>query len=144
MPYCEAIEGQNSCAIQFKNAIGGSVGVGVCLNDRFRRTIAGDGNLCAHDGQLAAREGDGVISGEGDGIRAEPAAHSPIAAPEAVFVLAAVMASRKVQIPSFATVSALLFTTMPAAYAGVKVNALPTTETSRAKNVKRLKRRDFI
>src|SRR6266478_1337891 len=39
-----------------------------------------------------------------------PAAHSPAAAPEAVLVLAAVIASRSVQTPSLAAVSAVLLT----------------------------------
>src|SRR2546430_11370850 len=39
-----------------------------------------------------------------------PAAHSPAAAPEAVFVLAAMIASRSVQAPSLAAVSAVLVT----------------------------------
>src|SRR5262245_2230280 len=41
---------------------------------------------------------------------ASPAAHSPIIAPEAVFVLAAVIASRNVQAPSSTAVSAVLLT----------------------------------
>jgi hypothetical protein len=42
----------------------------------------------------------------------EPAAHSPAAAPEAVSVFAATMASRSVQSPSLAVVSAIEFTVM--------------------------------
>src|SRR6266487_6572780 len=42
--------------------------------------------------------------------KAWPAAHSPAMAPEAVFVFAAMIASRNVQTPSLATVSAVLLT----------------------------------
>src|SRR5438105_9346655 len=47
----------------------------------------------------------------------EPAAHSPAAAPEAVSVLAAVIASRSVQAPSFAATSAKELTVIDAARA---------------------------
>ncbi len=42
----------------------------------------------------------------------EPAAHSPVAAPETVSVFAAVIASLSVQAPSLAVVSAVEFTVM--------------------------------
>jgi hypothetical protein len=47
-----------------------------------------------------------------------PAPHSPGIAPEAVFVLAAVMASFNVQEPSFATESDVVLTVIVAAEAG--------------------------
>src|SRR5205823_14128241 len=47
-----------------------------------------------------------------------PAPHSPDIAPEAASVLAAVIASRRVQEPSSATTSAVLFTVIVAARAG--------------------------
>src|SRR5207237_2168450 len=50
-----------------------------------------------------------------------PAAHSPAAAPEAVFVLAAMIASRSVQAPSLAAVSAVLFTVIVLARAEAAV-----------------------
>src|ERR1700693_190746 len=49
--------------------------------------------------------------------KACPATHSPAKPPEAVFVLAAVIASRSVQTPSLASVSAVLLTVMVAARA---------------------------
>src|SRR5437773_2780717 len=45
----------------------------------------------------------------------EPAEHSPASAPDAVLVCAAVIASRSVQTPSLAAVSALLLTVIVAA-----------------------------
>ena len=42
----------------------------------------------------------------------EPAAHSPVVAPEAVSVLAAVIASRRVQRPASASLSSVLLTVM--------------------------------
>src|SRR5437899_10179989 len=45
----------------------------------------------------------------------EPAAHSPVAAPEVVSVLAAVIASRRVQAPSLAATSASELTVIDAA-----------------------------
>src|SRR5438128_1791458 len=50
-------------------------------------------------------------------IPAAPAAHSPTMAPEAVLVLAAMIASRSVQTPSSAVVSAALVTVIVAAAA---------------------------
>jgi hypothetical protein len=48
---------------------------------------------------------------------AAPAAHSPAAPPDAVFVFEAVIASRSVQAPSFAAVSETLLTVIVAAEA---------------------------
>src|SRR2546427_11285803 len=57
---------------------------------------------------------------------ASPAAHSPIIAPEAVFALAAVIASRRVQAPSSATVSAVLLTVIVLAKAPWVRRSRPT------------------
>src|SRR6266849_2697772 len=51
-----------------------------------------------------------------------PAAHSPAIPPEAVFVLAAVIASRRVHTPSLAAVSAALLTVIVLAPATRAVN----------------------
>src|SRR6266540_2467098 len=65
--------------------------------------------------------------------KAWPAAHSPAAAPEAVFVLAAMIASRSVQAPSLAVVSAVLLTVIVLADAstGRRSRARATTVPKR-------------
>src|SRR4026207_1855168 len=68
-----------------------------------------------------------------------PAAHSPNAVPERRLDPAAMIASRKVHFPSFAVLSALLLTTMLAAYTGVTCTALPISATSKEIMVNRLK-----
>lgn len=66
-----------------------------------------------------------------------PAAHSPTAAPEAVSVLEAIIASRRVQEPSFAWLSAVELTVIVAA-ALTRENVAKTSATDTASNIKNL------
>ena len=67
-------------------------------------------------GVMSSTPAAGMLNTMSSTPAAEPAMHSPASTPDAMLVLAAVIASRRVQTPSLAAVSAVELTVIVAAH----------------------------
>src|SRR5690242_19516534 len=88
------------------------------LPERDRQSVSVIVHTCVVGSQFGSLDGmsNAIVSTVGN---ASPATHSPIVAPEGMFMLAAITASRSVQAPSSATTSPVLLTVIVLASAPV-------------------------